>query len=237
MEPTGSPLSPQESPSQTGQTPPPRAFTQGVGTVFQVGGAGMFLLMMAVCCGSGLLSKDTATRVDLEQIGWHVPWPGWPMYSAQRAMSVALTVAIGLGVAAASFGLGMQAQRRRAPVGAVIVSAIGVIFFLYHAVFFAVVMKSIVLTLVCVLLLAIYGAMLALAIGAWREMRTNPPPADLTILPAGYKIPYSHMHEESPEVRYAAEMEQRRQRLAVQQKELEAMEERIRNNRYKRGES
>src|SRR5882757_5353922 len=107
MEPTGS--SSQDQPSES---PPPRAFTQGVGTVFQVAGVGLFLVMMSVCCGSGLLSKDTATRVDLEQIGWHMPAPGWPLYSAQKAMSVSLTVAIVTGVAVAAIGLGLQAQRR-----------------------------------------------------------------------------------------------------------------------------
>ncbi len=233
MEPSGSSPSPL---NESQGSPPPRAFTQGVGTVFQVAGATMFLLMMAVCCGSGLLSKDTATREDLAQIGWHVPGPEWPLYSAQKAMSVALTVAIVAGVSVAAFGLGLQAQHRRAPIGAAIVSGTGALFWLYHAAFFAFVLRSVTLTLICLLLLAVYGVLLALAIGAWREMKKNPPPANLEILPDGYKIPYSHMHQDSPEVRFAAEMEARKQKLAVQQKELEALEERIRNNRYKRGE-
>jgi hypothetical protein len=62
-----------------------------------------------------------------------------------------------------------------------------------------------------------------LAIQAFREMRKNPPPAGHDVLPPGYKIPYSHYHADPPEVRLAAELAQRRERLAVQQKELEAL--------------
>jgi len=59
-------------------------------------------------------------------------------------------------------------------------------------------------------------------------MRRTPPPADYEVLPADYKVPYSHYHVDPPEVRLAAELEQRRQRLAVQQKELEMLEEKLR---------
>lgn len=179
---------------------------------------------------------ETAKRADLAEVGWHLPLPGSPFYSGQKAISVSLTLAVGWGVALATIGLGLQGQRRRAPDGALVASGLGVLCWVFHAVFFAFELRSVGLTLVCLVLLVIFIGLFALAVGAWREMRVNPPPVDLTILPPGYKIPYSHMHEESPEVRYAAEMEQRRRRLEVQKKELEALEERIKNNKYKRGE-
>src|SRR5687767_12769376 len=37
------------------QQPPPRAFTQGVGLVFQTVGVTLFLVMFFTCCGSSLL--------------------------------------------------------------------------------------------------------------------------------------------------------------------------------------
>ena len=70
--------------------------------------------------------------------------------------------------------------------------------------------------------------MLALAVGALREMLGNPPPSGHELLPLDYKVPYSHLHADPPEVRLARELEERRQRLAVQQKELEMLEEKIR---------
>jgi hypothetical protein len=73
------------------------------------------------------------------------------------------------------------------------------------------------------------GVLAALSVGAWREMRANPPPADQDVLPADYKVPYSHMHQDPPEVRIAAELEQRRQRLAHEQKELELLEQKLRD--------
>src|SRR6185295_3364318 len=41
---------------------PPRAFSQGVGTVFQVAGVLVFLYASFSCCGSGLLSREWATQ-------------------------------------------------------------------------------------------------------------------------------------------------------------------------------
>ena len=48
--------------------PPPRAFTQGVGTVFQFAGGILFIALSLTCCGSGLLLKGTAEREDLTRI-------------------------------------------------------------------------------------------------------------------------------------------------------------------------
>jgi len=45
--------------------PPPRAFTQGVGTVFQFAGGILFIALSLACCGSGLLGKETWKREDL----------------------------------------------------------------------------------------------------------------------------------------------------------------------------
>ena len=210
-------------------TPPPRAFTQGVGTVYQVGGVLLFVSMMFVCCSSAFFSMESASRPDLAEIGWRF---GGRLYSAQKATSVALTVAIGLGVTLASLGLGLQATHRRAPAGAVLVSGFGVAFWAIHAVFFALVLGSIVLSAICIVLVLFFGGLLLLAIGAVREMSAHPPPPDLTDLPAGYKIPYSHLHQDPPEVRLAKELAERRLKLEIQQKELDALEERIKKHRY-----
>jgi hypothetical protein len=59
-------------------------------------------------------------------------------------------------------------------------------------------------------------------------MRRNPPPPGHEILPPDFKVPYSHLHEDPPEVRLARELDQRREKLAVQQKELEMLEARLR---------
>jgi hypothetical protein len=213
--------------------PPPRAFTQGVGTVFQFVGVGLFLVMMFVCCGSGLLSKNVAERQDLTEIGWHVRLGADTdlFYSAQRAIICSVFGGVFFGIALAGLGLGLQAQHRAAPVGAVAVTAFATIFWLIQAAFAVQTLHSAWMAVVACTLGVLFGSLLALAAGAWREMRRDPPPAGHEVLPPGFKVPYSHLHPDPPEVRLANELEERRRRLDMQRKELEALEERIRRRR------
>jgi hypothetical protein len=227
-------------PGDTGPTPPgpPRAFTQGVGTVFQFAGVLLFLAAMFVCCGSGLYYKAAAERRDLMGVGWRLPSQSAqdpPVYSAQQAITLSVTCGVFFGLALAGIGLGLQAQNRAAPRGAVLVTAVGVVFWLVQFVFVVQILHSIVLALLAFVLLAIFAGLFALAAGAAREMRRTPPPPGHELLPADYKVPYSHMHQDPPEVRLARELDQRRQRLAVQQKELEMLEDRLKRKLHAKG--
>src|SRR5437762_3474163 len=122
---------------------PPRAFTQGVGTVFQFTGGILFIVMSLACCGSGLLGKETWKREDLMRVGWHLPGDAadQPSYSALRASSISLIGGIGLALAVAGVGLGLQATRRSAAVVALVVTLIGLVFWTVHGVFFVQVMR------------------------------------------------------------------------------------------------
>jgi hypothetical protein len=214
------------------QTPPPRAFTQGVGLVFQFVGVILFLVMFFICCGSSLLSKDWATRSELMRIGWGTSSAEThqPAYSAQRALTISIFAGVFFGMALAGAGLGMQAGSRVAAPGAVVVTLIGAIFWLVQTVFAASAARSVLFTIIAGGMMILFAVLLIFAINAFIEMRKNPPPEGHDALPPGYKIPYSHYHDDPPEVRLAAELEQRRQRLAVQQKELEALEEKIKRS-------
>jgi hypothetical protein len=138
---------------------------------------------------------------------------------------MAIGVLLGIGLAGA--GLGLQAMRRNSPGVAVVVAGVGAGFWLLHSIFFAFAARSILLTLIALALTIGFVALLALGIGAAQEMRRNPPPIGMEILPPDYKVPYSHQHQDPPEVRLAKELEQRRERLAVQQKELEMLEQKL----------
>jgi hypothetical protein len=220
--------------------PPPRAFTQGVGTVFQFVGVLLFLASMFVCCGSGLISKDVAQRHDLAAVGWGARGGGGQgphqgvAYSAQRAISLSVTLAVFFGLALAGIGLGLQAQGRVAPYGAIATCAFALAFWGVQTVFFAHELHSILLAGLCFVLFALFSILTLLAAGAVREMRLNPPPRGHEILPADYQVPYSHLHQDPPEVRLARELEQRRERLAVQQRELEMLENRLRRKLERR---
>jgi hypothetical protein len=215
-----------DAPTPDAPPPPPRAFTQGVGTVFQFVGVILFLVMMFICCGSSLLSKDFATHTNLNDVGWHIS--NNTIYSAQRATTISVIIGVFLGIAVAGIGLGLQAQNRRSPIGATILTSFGTIFWIIHTVFFADVLHSVLLTLFCGLFSILFAILFVLSVGSLREMRRDPPPMGQEVLPEGYIIPYSHLHQDPPEVRLALELDQRRERLAVQQKELEMLEEKLR---------
>jgi lipopolysaccharide export LptBFGC system permease protein LptF len=151
--------------------PPLHAFSQGVGTVFQFVGVGLFLISMFVCCSSSLLSKDTATHSGLTTIGWHraSDSPDQPSYSAQWALTITLPVAICNGMALAALGLGLQSERRAAAGGAVVVSWLMTIFWGVQLVFF-ISIRWVVLSMICSLLVMLALVLLLLSVGAVRDM-------------------------------------------------------------------
>jgi hypothetical protein len=199
--------------------PPPHAFTQGVGTVFQFVGVILFLISMTICCGSGLFSKTSSGSQPFSEVGWK-------NYDVQRAVICSLMGSIVLGIALSTIGLGLQATRRWAPLAAVGITAAATSFFGLQVAFFI----SIGWILMAVISF-VEGigtvVLLMLAVGALREMRANPAQADQDVLPEGYTMPYSHLHEEPPEVRLARELAQRRRKLEIEQKELEQLERRL----------
>ncbi|MDQ3438889.1 MAG: hypothetical protein M3478_00905, partial [Planctomycetota bacterium] len=206
---------------------PPRAFTQGVGTVFQVVGVLVFLTMFISCCGSGLLTREWATQPHFSSDGFRLSPNKPPTYSVGRAVTICVFCGVFFGLACAAVGLGLQAEHRRAPAGAVVITALAALFSLAHAWFAIVYIHSAFIIVLLVVASVTFLVLFGLALGASREMSRNPPPPGHEVLPADYKIPYSHYHDDPPEVRLAAELDQRRQRLAVQQKELEMLEEKL----------
>jgi hypothetical protein len=127
--------------------------------------------------------------------------------------------------------LGLQATRRSAASAAVGVTLLGLVFWIVHGVFFVQVMRAWMLAAIAFILFLVYAVFFALAVAGWREMRRNPPPVGHEVLPEGYKVPYSWYHEDPPEVRLERELEQRRERLAVQQKELDLLEEKLKREK------
>jgi hypothetical protein len=215
--------------SQPESHPPPRAFAQGVGTIFQLLGGLLFFISCTICCGSSLISKDAATKTNLTHIGWHFSGDAKdaPTYSAQKALTICVFAAVFFGLALAAIGLGLQAEHRAAGMFGIAATALGTLFWFTHAFFAGTVGGSYLLSLIAAGLGLGSAILLGFSIAATYEMKRNPPPARHEILPASYKIPYSHYHDDPPEVRLAAELEQRRQKIATQQKELEMLEEKL----------
>ena len=154
--------------------PPPHAFTQGVGTVFQFVGVTLFVISMFTCCSTSLLSKDTATHSGLTAIGWHRAGdaPDQPAYSAQRALTITLPASLVYGMALAALGLGLQAANRKATFAAVTLNLLSVIFWIVQLVFF-VSIKWISLSMICTAMVMLATGLALLSVGAVRDMRSS----------------------------------------------------------------
>lgn len=198
---------------------PPLAFTQGVGTVFQFTGIFSFVIFFSVCCLSAFLSKNTATHTSLSTVSWG-------SYSAQFAVSIIMALGVGGGIALTTLGLGLQAQHRRTPMAATLFTGLMLVAWIVHLIFF-IRSGSIIVSGIILLMSLLYAGLLLLAIKAWQDIRRTPPAEGFEILPADYKIPYSHLHQDPPEIRLAKELEQRRRKLEIQRKELEELEQKL----------
>lgn len=154
--------------------PPPRAFTQGVGTVFQFVGVTLFVISMFTCCSTSLLSKDAATHSGLTTIGWHraADAPDQPTYSAQRALTITLPAALLYGMALAALGLGLQADSRAAPIGALALNLFMAMFLVLQLAFFLS-MQWIGMSMICIVMVILAAGLLLLSIGAVREAKRN----------------------------------------------------------------
>jgi len=209
--------------------PPAHAFTQGVGTVYQFVGVSLFLASMTACCGSSLLPNTITLRPDLTRIGWH--WPGssdaaaGPFYSGERAITLTVLAGVVFGMTIAGLGLGMQSLRRGAATAAVIVAALGTAFWTVQAVFSLQILHSLLLAAITGALAVLCGALSFLSVGAARQMAHTPPPLDDALSPGGPAVPGAA--PESPDAALAREVAQRRQRLAVEQAEVEYLERRL----------
>lgn len=212
---------PQEKP-----TPPPRAFTQGVGTVFQLTGVTMFLIFFFGCCFSALRSKEWGTAAWRGEVGLRGA-SGKIIYSERQLLMLLVSGAVVFGLALAGIGLGMQALKRRAAPAGVIVTGAGLLLWGFHTYVAAWELHSWFLSAVNFGLAAVFGCLFGLAFVASGEMAKNPPPADQELLPHDYREPFSHLSEDSPEVRLAKEVAQRKHRLEVEKQELEALERRL----------
>ena len=208
-------------------SPPPRAFSQGVGTLFQTVGATLFLAFTFFCCGSALTSKEWATRPDRERVGWRSA-SGRVVYSERDWAIATVSGGVLAGLGLAGVGLGLQADKRRAGVAGVPLTAVATLFWIVQAAFAAHALGSLFFTAICSLLAVLSGILVAFAVGALRELVRNPPAAGYDVLPAEFQTPFSHLHQDSPEARLAGEIAQRRRRLEVEQKELESLERRLR---------
>jgi hypothetical protein len=208
--------------------PPPRAFAQGTGVLLQAVGMMLFMTTCCVCSTSFLWDPIQSPSQAIEQ---STAAPGDMFRDPGRTgHMLTLMVATVGGLALAGFGLGLQSDHRRAATGAliscaamlVVLSAAGFGLWMGETTW-AVRIWHAVLSLVTVITSGF-------VITAWRQVRRQPPPDDVDIVPPGTKIPYSFYHDDPPEVRLQKELDGRRARLEQEQRELDEMQKKLDND-------
>lgn len=224
---TSAPPNPGDRSASTGDAPP-RAFAQGTGILLQTVGVLMFLSSCCVFSLTGIWSPVQPDPQVIESIRTNTtPEPGLRGKlrepSSAGYMITALATSAG-GLAIAVFGLGLQADRRRAANGAVFASITMTLLLLVAGALLWTGNAGFVPKLWNLALLAIAGLLVAFTVAALRNVRANPPPANVDIVPPGTKIPYSWYHNDPPDVRLARELEARRERLDTERLELEKLE-------------
>lgn len=219
-------------------TAPPRAFAQGTGVLLQAFGV-IFLLSTCCVCSLSFLwdPQQSPTLVEnsptLDQTRQASNLSVLMEEPGRLGVMLTIMSTSVAGLALAGFGLGLQAERMRAAWGAaastiiwlIILVAAGAALWSGESSINAKIWHGL-LTLLAVLLSGF-------AIAALRQVVANPPPADVDILPPDFKIPYSMYHDDPPDVRLEKEIANRRARLEAEARELQQMENSLREKREK----
>lgn len=173
------------------------------------------------------MSRGQVDRFVTEQTAKDLSLRGMAAHPAEAGLLLLVTAMTLGGLAMAVLGLGLQAQKVGAAWGAVATNLILAILLLaagiglwwgdagwipraWHAVLMLV-------------MLPVTG----FSIVALKQMLDRPPPPDMGVLPPDFITPYSHLHDQPPEVRLAQELADRRRRLEQELAEIERMQREI----------
>ncbi|MEX2213668.1 MAG: hypothetical protein WD768_06050 [Phycisphaeraceae bacterium] len=178
--------------------PPVRAFAQGTGVLLQVVGIMLFLVTSCMCVFAGVwdppLSKDAAAETLEKEAD---PQSALLAIAAEPGrLGKFLTVVISsvAGLSLAVFGLGLQSDKPRAALGAVITAFLWLATLLTGGVMLWTGAGTIAMRIWNFLLVAAAAIVLAFTIAALRQVLRHPPPKGLEILPPDFEIPKSYKH-------------------------------------------
>ncbi len=225
------------APDPVGNVPPPRAFAKGVGLVLQTVGMVLFLSTCCVCVSTGLWNPVRAPTEAVEQASHDLQTPavtsplGLDDLIAQPARGGVALLVLGMtvgGLALAAFGLGLQSDRRLGAPGATVTCIVLLLLLALAGLGLWRGEAGVAVRVWHALLLLVIVLLLGFCLAAWQQVRRDPPPVDADVIPPGTKIPYSVYHDDPPEVRLANELAHRRARLEAEQRELERLEDELR---------
>ena len=219
---------PSEDERSSEEEPSPRAFAQGTGVLLQTVGMVLFFSTCCVCSLAGLWDPLMSRPQVIQQLQDNQPigmtlWTLFEHPAEAGMMLMVMFMTVG-GLAMAGFGLGLQTDKARSAWGALVTLIVMLMFlavagagiWIGEASWAARIWHGVLFVLMWILLGFVWVAL--------RQVLANPPPADIGVLPADFKIPYSHYHDDPPDVRLAKELAQRRARLEAEQLELDRLQ-------------
>lgn len=219
---------PNEDERPRGGEPSPRAFAQGTGVLLQTVGMILFFSTCCVCSLAGLWDPLLSRPEVLQQLQGNEPvgltfWMLFQHPAKAGIMLMVMFMTVG-GLAMAGFGLGLQSDTARSAWGALVTVTVMLAVLAVAGAGIWIGRASWAARLWHVGLFALMWIMLGFVWVALRQVLAHPPPADVGVLAADFKIPYSHYHDDPPDVRLAKELAERRARLEAEQVELDRLE-------------
>ncbi len=216
-----------------------RGTAKAAGTVLQTVGMLLFLSSCCVCSFAGKwegwqLSDDVAgDMAKVKGLGDYFRQENW----GKVGMMLSVMFPMAGGFAMATFGLGLQADRKRAGMGALVTCLACAVIVLVGGLGIWMDDEGAIWPRIWhVIVSGVMWLTVGLSVVAYRDVRANPPADGVEILPRDYKVPYSMYHDDPPEVRLANEIAGRKANLEAQMREIEGLEKKLddRNEKNKR---
>lgn len=192
----------QDSAAKTGEAsdaPPVRAFAQGTGILLQVVGVTLFLTTCCVCSSAWVWDPIYTTGEMERQINEEnvQPIPTLrTMFKDPGTAGFSLMVAFSTvgGLAMAVFGLGLQADKPKAAIASVVTVGLWIIVLLGSGICLWIGDGSIAARIWNFLLFALACVLMCFTVTALKQIRKNPPPLGMDILPADWEPPKRMRH-------------------------------------------
>lgn len=160
--------------------PPPRAFAQGVGILFQTVGCLLFLSTCCVCSSSFLWDPIPGAHEAPADFTETVSDP------ARRGLFTTIMSVSAGGAALAAFGLGLQSDRKRAASAATATCAVLIGVLLFAATDLWRGDAGWTARGWNLAMIALHVLLLGFAVAAWRDVKRSPPTGELNTVPHDY---------------------------------------------------
>ena len=172
------------------EKPPPRAFAQGTGVVLQIVGGLMFISSSCVCASAFLWSPQWELHEAEQAMDEHgietTPWRHLRAQPAKLGMMLAVISTTVGGLALVVFGLGMQSDKPRSAVAAMVANLLLLIVLIVAGTSFWLGDVSISALLWHGVLTFVVCALFGFTFYSWRQVVAHPPTGGLNVVPGDF---------------------------------------------------